>query len=245
MTGWRWAITGLVAALTAVAPTGRAAEGEWRLVIDYSEYNQAAMSGLKPTGPFLDLLMRSAGLRKYVADEDKCDAGTGLFVGGAQIEGRFLPNSEQLLVHYATRDCEEAPKWAKGHLMLLQDAKVVAYLQPKCGTRIDAIVTLAGSRLQRVIIGCGGGGQGYFMRKAGIFGYDAQADKFQRLHNLGTVFADDCGAKEHGTETVAVIYERKSSGELRIKNYARSCASQAQDIKDYRFLYNGPIRVEY
>lgn len=245
MIGWRWTIPGLVAALIAVAPAGRAAEGEWRLVIDYSEHKQAGMSVLKPTGSFLELLMRMAGARKYVTDEDKCDASAQIFLGGGQIEGRFLPNGEQLLVHYVTRECEAGYRWSRGHLMLLQDAEVVAYLPLECGTGIDAVVTLAGSRLQRVIIGCGGGGQGYFMRKAAIYGYDEQVDKFRILHDLGAVFADDCGAKEDGTETVAVIYERKSNGEPRIKNYARSCASQAQDVKDYRFLYNGPMRVDF
>lgn len=242
MTNWRWTIPGLAAVLIAVAPAGDAAEGKWRLLVDFTEDSEVGMSAFKPPKPMMDTMMKLAGARKYYAGEDQCkeDDPMAVFLGAQQIEGRFLPNGEQLLVHYSTGACNEGHRWTRGHLMLLQDGKVVANLSPECASRIDAIVETVGSNLQRVVLGCGGTGQGHTISSADMFGY--RNGKFRLIHDLGTVYADDCGAKEEGTETVSVVYEKKSDGELRIKNYARSCASQANGIKDYRFLYNGPMR---
>lgn len=250
MIDWRMMILGFAVALIAIAPAGNAAgtdetaaEGKWRLVVDFTEDNLAGMAEFAPDKQLRDDLMRLAGARKYYAGEDQCksiDDPTAIFLGGGQVEGRFLPNGEQLLIHYLTRSCNEGYHWTTGHLALFQDGKIVANLSPECATGIDAIVDTVGSNLQRVVTGCGFSRQGYTTMRAKILGY--RNGKFQLVHDVGTVYSDDCGVAEAGTETVAVVYERKSNGEVRSKNYARSCDSQGKKIKDYRFLYNGPMR---
>lgn len=242
-----WQRISAIAVLTASMAAGSGAagqEGSWRLLIDYSETNKAGMAAIEPSSQFTGQLMAAAGMPEYVTDEAKCAAGRKIFLGGAQAEGRFLPGGEQTLAHFLTRDCGEESHRAKGHIVLLQDGKIDAYLQPECAVRPDAIVDAPDGRLQRLIAGCGFNSSGYLEMEAGIFGF--RDGEFRRIRKLGNVYADNCGVDlDYGKENVVVIFERKSDGELRIKNYERTCLAQAEGRKEYEFLHNGPMKVDY
>lgn len=215
---------------------------EWRTILDFSEDDRPRLPMKPVPKDQLPMVARALKMGDYFTseNEEECYDRSKVILDARQIEGRFIPGGTQTLIKVHTRLCGYGHKWKQSELLLRSNGKTKAIVRDACAGIIQATVTTK-SGLLRVIGTCGGTWQGATIISGDYYGF--YKGKFRKIRTFGTVYLEECGAAGDGAaETVSVFFQDIESGELRIKNYRRSCASLEKGVKEYQFISDGPMQ---
>jgi hypothetical protein len=210
------------------------------VLIDFSEDHRLEWSDSPEN--LLPTLLGTLGISRHYADEKQCaadDFDTPVTAGASEIPVHFISGSgEQRLVLIETRNCNQ-PLWNRNtHLFLLVDGTLSGHVEG-CVDVVKLVPSPNAPDLQQGIAECGGMGQGVSVARAAIVG--APNGTLAMIADLDVVRWDNCGQLEDGKERVSVVFQ-DAGGQRSVKNYERSCASQAAGKRDFKFFSDGQLQ---
>ncbi len=241
--GWNAGLLGRSAAVLALLASIVCREGfaSEAATLDFSD-----PLGGKPA-PFPDErsseLLKYLGVERFHTREDQCrpdDIETPIYGGASRFEGRFIPgNARQELVSVTLAVCNQPYWYHRMYLVVFANDTPVGRIQNACNFTVMVRPDPDNPSSHLAIGTCGGSGQGYQEARATVYGY--RANGFRKIHDLGFVYWDNCGAAEPGEKRFAVL-TMAAGGRYSAKTYRASCENKQGEAP--QFLHGGSLAKE-